>query len=236
MKKPDIEQIRIDLNLPDIDNNAGRYLEPNGDSTILYVGSTSWSIVTTDDRFIDYLDRRTSVLSAVGGPEPLAMRLAGNSELLEDVIADELRNATEHKEKKVDEKFVEMADSVAAATMVQESMTLDSTSGKMKPQTLGKAEDGVVLSVSTEHQVHIVRVDNEDLIVQERWHDGSHDCERRMSVRKLTHLMCNITDAEIADILARDHEKHDMESTPEGDNDSSPVQSGVPEDTSTPTG
>jgi hypothetical protein len=232
MKNPDIEQVRVDLNLPGIDNNAGRFREPNGDSTILYIGSTSWSIVTTDVQFIDYLDRRTSPLSAIGGPIPLALRLAGNSQMLEEVIADELRNADEHRQE--DEKFEEMVESVATAEEVLESETLDGTTGLMKPQTLGKAMDGIVLSVSTEHQVHIIELDHEDLIIKERWHDGTHECERRMNVRELTHLLCNITDDEIASIMSRDDDK--MGDTPEGDNDASPAEPGLPDEVNTMSG
>jgi len=234
MKSQDIEQIRIELNIPELDSNAGRLLEPNGDSKILYIGSTSWSIVTTDERFIDYLDRRTSTLSSVGGPTPLAKRLAGNSEMLEDVVKDELRNAESHIEDKVDEKFEALTEEVASAEIVQESMTLDGTTGMMKPQTLGSAENGVVLSVSTEHQAHVIKIDGEDILISEVWHDGSHECERRMNVRKLTHLLCNITDDEIANITSRDN--NEMESTPEGGKDSPPVDSGVPAAVETPVG
>lgn len=201
MKDHDIEQVRVDINLPDIDKNAGRFLEDNGDTEILYVGSTSWSIVTSDAKLIDYLNQRTSTLSSAGGPEPLALRLRGNQEMLEDIIHDELRNAKERD--RADEAFVDMVEDVQHAETTQESMTLDSTTGQMKPQTVGKKADGLVLSVSTEHQVHIIEVDGEDLVIKERWHDGSHACERRMNVRKLTHLLCNITDEEIASITSR---------------------------------
>lgn len=226
MKEVDIAQVRIDVGLPDVDNNAGMFVESNGDTEIVHVGSTDWSVVTTNDRLADYIRRRSAILSRVGGPKPLSLQLAGNAEMLEDIVHDELKNAAERAE--VDEKFAELAEKVEEAPIVEEGQALDGTTGEMKDQKVGKAPDGVILSTSTEHQTHVISVDGEDIIIEESWHDGSHQCERRLNVRKLTHLMCNITDAEIEEIISRDDEKMDN-ATPEGDKDVSPEIAGVPE-------
>jgi hypothetical protein len=204
MKPKDIEQVRIELTIPGLDPNAGRYIQDNGESRIVYIGAPSWSIVTSDDTLIDYLDRRTSALSSVGGAMPLALRLADNERMLEDIVQDELSHAEERIDRHTDKKFDELVEEVVAAEVTQDSMTLDSTSGRMKPQTVGKIQDGLILSVSTEHQVHILRLDGEEIEVEEIWHDGSHKCTKRMNVRKLTHLLCNLTDGEIQNIITRD--------------------------------
>jgi hypothetical protein len=87
------------------------------------------------------------------------------------------------------------------------------TGPKERQLTLATVEDSVLAMNGSVHQAHGLAIGLDPSItndltvaVKELHHTGGYKVERKLSLTLLVHLLANITDGEIAEIAARDHD------------------------------
>lgn len=107
-------------------------------------------------------------------------------------------------------QLVGSAGDTIALTLV-ESDTYDGVTRLMKEQlAVVPSQPAVLAAVVTEHQIHALTFGPQPpdgdvvLTVRELWHNGSHSTERSITLRRLTHLIANVTDDELAAITSRE--------------------------------
>lgn len=88
--------------------------------------------------------------------------------------------------------------------------TYDTTTRLMKPEMqLRPSVQTPLLATVTEHQIHVLAYAGTDedgaalVSATELWWNGKHEHEATIKVRKLVHLLANITPAELEDITSR---------------------------------